>query len=147
MVEKGRFSESAFGDLPITDVPRLRRLVETYKQHPALTAEWFFTHALLGYYDAMHDGLNVTAGHILYRLSDGFEEEERKKMAIYPSETGSMVIPREGEEAEFFDEGEEDRWDSLEDWRKLWEGHHPFIPQYQRQLPPGIDLTHRHEPK
>ncbi len=134
MVENNRFDTSAFKNLPITDVPRLRELVEDYQKNPNFTKEDFFSFALLGYYDAMHGGMNAIAGHIIYRLSDFVEEEERKEMKIYPSQTGSIVIQHEGEGAEFFGD-EEDRWDSLEDWRKLWEKDNPFIPEYQRQLP------------
>ena len=123
MVEQGRFKNDSFDGLPIADVSYLRILAQDYKDNPNLTAEWFFSFALLGYYDAMWDGLNGTAGHIIYRLSDAIEQPQRKIMAIYPKSTGSIIRK------------EVDRWDSLEDWRKQWENLHPVIPDYKKQLP------------
>lgn len=138
MVENKRFGEKVFRGLPITDVPRIKDLVARYRENPDFTMESFFSFALLGYYDAMHGGMDATAGHILYRLSDFIEAEERKKIAVYPSQTGSIINNHEGEVDEEFFEGEEkDRWDSLEDWRKLWKGQNRFIPEYQKQLPSG----------
>lgn len=135
MVEQSRFKNDSFDGLPIGDVPYLRTLVEHYKDNPDFTRERFFSYALLGFYDAMWDGLNGTAGHIIYRLSDAIEKPQRETMHIYPSSTGSIII-------EHKDRGEDAgvRWDSLEDWRKKWERDNPVIPEYRKQLPGGFSL-------
>ncbi|MEK7517978.1 MAG: hypothetical protein AAB583_05485 [Patescibacteria group bacterium] len=146
MVERGKFGRKEF-ELLVVDVPHLRNLLETYKKEKTLEPRWFFTMALLGYYDAMHGGLEKDAGHVIHRLSDFIEIKERKKIDIYPSPDGSLIFPH-GYNGNFFDFCESDRWDSLEDWRKLWEKTHPFIPEYfsqdskefalgLKELPPG----------
>jgi len=135
MVEQGRFKNDSFDGLPIGDVPYLRELVQDYKDNLDFTTEWFFSYALLGFYDAMWDGLNGTAGHIIYRLSDAIEKSQRETMHIYPSSTGSIIIIERG-----MGEDEGVRWDSLEDWRKQWERDNPVIPEYTKQLPEGFSL-------
>lgn len=89
----------------------------------------FFSWALLPYYTPYLPGdfyrLSQNAGHIIYRLSDFLTEEERQKIAIYPSEKGSMIIKMLSGNVQ---------WDSLEDWRKSWEKEHPIIPNFIKKL-------------
>lgn len=136
MVEQNRFKNDSFDRLPIADVPHLRKLAETYRDDPDFTTDFFFSLALRGFYDAMWDGLNATAGHIIYRLSDTIEKPQRETMDIYPSPTGSIIFEHKSGK----NHGYVDRWDSLEDWRKQWERLHPVIPEYTKQLPGGFSL-------
>lgn len=98
VVEQGRFKNDSFDGLPIADVPYLRELAQHYKDNPDFTTDLFFSLALVGFYDAMWDGLNSTAGHIIYRLSDAIEKPQRETMDIYPSSTGSIIIEHEERE-------------------------------------------------
>ncbi len=137
MVEQERLKNDFFDRLPIGDVPYLRILVQRYRDNPKMTTESFFSFALLGFYDAMWDGLNGMAGHIIYRLSDAIEKPQRETMVIYPSSKGSIINVNEE------DVGEHElvnRWASLEDWRKEWEHINPVIPDYAKQLPSAFSL-------
>lgn len=110
--------------LPIADIPCLRENLEALRLYVEKGGDiekgrrHFFSSVLLGYYDAMWDGLDVTTGHILYCLSDFLHEDERKRMMMYPSPDGSIINNELG------------AWDSLEDWRKHWEKAHPVIPEF-----------------
>lgn len=71
----------------------------------------------------MWGGLNHRVGDIIYRLSDFVSEEERKRMAIYPADKGSITR-------------ETGPWDSLEQWRQQW--YRPDISQLVELLPPEL---------
>lgn len=93
-----------------------------------LHREFFFSRALLPYYEAgiSHwEGLDRETGHIIYRLSDLVDPEDRKVFAVYPSQDGSItkMLGDEGDEYE-------SKWDSLEDWRDEWSKNHPEIPDH-----------------
>lgn len=82
--------------------------------------------ALLGYYDAMWDGLTEEAGHIIYRLSDFLPVDKRMRLSVFSSKDGSIV--------ELMGDGDE--WlvsASLEDWRKEWRRAHKEIPHVFRK--------------
>lgn len=112
-------------DMPTGDADWLRTLLkEQLGRNGEIDQESFFSQALLGFYDAMWEGMNVTAGHIVYRLSDSVPRERREAMMIYPSSNGSIIT-------------ENGNWDSLEDWRKQWEKYHPHIPEFIKLLPSG----------
>jgi hypothetical protein len=113
-------------ELSVGDISWLRTLASQYKDNPELSTEFFFEFALLGYYDVMWSGLQGICGDFVYRLSDFVPLEDRKKMLIYPSSNGSLVI-------------DDSVWDSLEDWRRRCEKSRGAIPFYQPQLPPGVD--------
>ena len=111
----------------------LWELVENYKdaqkhEYKELSLDWFFTMALLPYYDVMWTGLRPEVGHLLYRLSDRVPEQERKDTEIYPaSGSEGSIIDQDG-----------GRWHSLEDWRASWKKAHPIIPEVTLLLP---DMT------
>lgn len=113
--------------LHIADIPCLRKNLEALRKYIdeggdlEKGREFFFSSTLLGYYDAMWEGLNIDVGHILYRLSDFLEEDKRKRMMIYPSSDGSILDTEAGQ------------WDSLEDWRQQWEKLHLVIPEFDFQ--------------
>lgn len=115
---------------PVGDIEWIKDLAKTYRENPGMDIGHVFSMSLLGYYDAMWGGLDRNAGHIIYRLSDHIPQEEREKISIYPSETGSIVMDAFGP------------WDSLEDWRKQWkegiEKSGETIPILQPQLQEGI---------
>ena len=106
---------------PISDIPYMMSCFEDFKIRLEETGDIgkarnsFFSHVLLGYYDAMFDGLSRNTGNVVYRLSDSLPDVERQMIEIYPSSTGSLAIDGA-------------QWDSLEDWRKEWERNNPFIP-------------------
>lgn len=121
-LQKSREALKNWPDLPITGLQTIReifedatRIMQEHGKDERFGREWLFSFGLLGYYDAMHGGLKTDAGHVLYRLSDHVPEEERRSMEIYPSRDGSLTV-------------EGNPWDSLEDWRRAWEKHYPFIP-------------------
>lgn len=105
-------------ELVVADIPYLRQVLESCKKladggmEIAKVRDHFFMMALVGYYDCMWAGMNRDVGHVVYRLADLFDENIRKEIMIYPS----------GES--------DDRWYSLEDWRKEWEKAHPVIPEF-----------------
>lgn len=113
-------------ELSVGDIGWLKTLASQYKDNPELSIELFFQFALLGYYDAMWSGLQRICGDVVYRLSDFVLPEDRKKMWIYPSRNGSLII-------------DDQPCDSLEDWRGKWEKSRGAIPFFQPQLPPGVD--------
>lgn len=109
-------------DLPITGLQTILDIFEGVKQIMQERGEderfgrkLLFSFGLLGYYDALHGGLETAVGHALYRLSDHVPEEERHSMKIYPSLDGSLTVGG-------------NPWDSLEDWRREWKKEYPFIP-------------------
>lgn len=123
--------------LPIADTAYLRENLKVLRWYVGNGGDreegrkHFFSSVLLGYYDALWDGLDKTAGHLLYRLSDFLHEDERKRMMIYPSSDGSIIDAELGS------------WDSLEDWRAHWEKTHPVIPEFDFQKHLGIpELLH-----
>jgi len=119
---------------PIGNADDVRELVQKFK-NGAFDLDGFFRNALLPFYDVMWFSLRGQAGHILYRLSDSVPEEKRKKIAIYSSREGSLILdPRNGDIDDY-------KWDSLEDWRKLWEKIHPYIPELMKSLPEGSDIS------
>jgi len=117
-------SSPEFYRLPTADLAYLRSLLQWHKDHPDLfSIETFFCQALLGYYDCMWSGMNQEVGHLVYRLSDSVPEEERGRIPVYPGiDEGSLIL-------------ENNRWYSLEDWRRCWEKQNPIIPHYTLQLP------------
>jgi hypothetical protein len=117
---------SIIPELSVGDIDWLKTLASQYKDNPELSAKFFFEFALLGYYDAMWSGLQRICGDVVYRLSDFALPEDRKKMWVYPSRNGSLIT-------------DDQRWDSLEDWRGKWEKSRGTIPFFQPQLPPGVD--------
>ena len=98
------------------DLYRPRVLSQTFRNcresENFLDEKYFFSHALCGYYDCMWDGMNESVGHLIYRLSDLIDELKRRQMGIYPSATGSLWL-------------DGNMWNSLEDWRKIWEKDFP----------------------
>jgi hypothetical protein len=112
---------------PIADASWLKKNLEYLRKYfykggnAKESRKLLFTSMLCGYYDCMWGGLQRDIGHVIYRLSDLLSEDERRQMKIYPSSDGSILV----------EEG--DRWDSLEDWRKLWEKSHPIIPEFDFQ--------------
>lgn len=115
-------------ELPIADISYIKDLLKHCKEiwketgNTQKALQYFFSFGLLGYYDCMWDGMRVEAGHVLYRLSDLIDKSEREKIEVYPSRCGSLTVDESGYS-----------WDSLEDWRKLWEESHPTIPQFDFQ--------------
>lgn len=102
-----------YRDSGIADVSYLRNILEWLKSTPkGFDREQFFTHALLGYYDAMWSGMRCEVGDIIFRISDILSIEERKSIAVYPSKDGSILL-QEGDINLGY-------WDSLEDWRGKW---------------------------
>lgn len=85
----------------------------------------FFRVSLFGYYYPLMGGLTDEAGDIVYRLADFIEPSERKNTYIYPTGTGSLVIPEYDAYHVF---------DSLEDWRAKWEEYRGAIPTFQLAL-------------
>lgn len=112
--------------LLVGDIDWLRTLASQHKDNPELSVEIFFKFALVGYYDTMWSGLQRICGDFVYRLSDFIPLEDRKKMLIYPSRNGSLII-------------DDHLCDSLEDWRGKWEKSRGAIPFFRPQLPPGVD--------
>lgn len=126
MVDYNNFNEPYY--LPIGDLRYIEDLLRGFKEIKDASSldslvsldsllEPFFSRALVPFYDAMWDGLDTTAGHVIYRLSDLVPEEKRRNIAIYPASTGSLII-------------EQWNWATLEDWRKEWERYHKDIPQH-----------------
>ncbi|GEM_PF-6533009 len=91
--------------------------------------ELFFSVALLPYYDGgiTWEGMDAEVGHIIYRLTDLVDPDDRKAFAIYPSSDGSVTTKYE---YEYDHEEREVKWDSLEDWRREWERTNPNIPDH-----------------
>lgn len=108
-------------ELPIANIQYLKKLsdycLNVFCDDLARARAFLFRLSLLGFYDCMWGGMKVEVGHILYRLSDFINESERKRIWIYPSETG-MIVDDYG------------RCDSLEDWRRQWAKIHPIIPEF-----------------
>jgi len=69
-----------------------------------------------------YDSVDTEVGHILYRISDFIPEGQRKTIAIYPFDEGSLTI-------------DDTRWYSLEDFRKFWKSINPIIPEIVKSLP------------
>lgn len=116
-------------ELPIGDIEYLKRLAKTFKEHRNETGnlEFFFSFALMSFYDCMWEGLGTNAGHVVYRLSDFISEEERSIIKIYPSKDGSII------DEKIYP------WASLEDWRKEWEElYHSNIPDFTKKLPSSL---------
>ena len=101
-------------------IRKLKRLVQKLKETTELTnpvkRELLFNIALSPYYSPDGD-LPTNTGNILYRLSEFIPEEERMKIAVYPSEDGPIVQGGA-------------HWDSLEDWRKEWASGGMEIPYF-----------------
>ncbi len=115
------------GSLPIGTYEYIKELLTMNTQHNQVSLEMFFSLALVPFYDPMWNGLEETAGHIIYRLSDFVFVEERERIAVYPSEKASIIITDE--------ELGSCSWCSLQDWRREWEKYHPIIPEFQKMLP------------
>ena len=88
-----------------------------------LSPDRFFGLALYDAYDTLVSPLGIApvAGHIIYRLSDFVDEDQRRTIVLYPNSTGSVI-----------DNGES--CDSLEDWRVNW------ISIYKDGIPPLSEL-------
>ncbi len=82
---------------------------------------FFFTLALEAYYDrwTSPSGMQTITGHILFRLSDAVDENERRAMHIYPDKSGSVMVDLQYEDAPLTS------FASLEDWREVWMRQHP----------------------
>jgi hypothetical protein len=122
----------SYFDERIGDIPYLKELARAIKEDRMdfeKGVEWFFHCALLPYYQPIDwDGMNIDAGHIIYRLSDFLPEEKRSKIEIYPNPHGGSLIINDY------------HWDSLEDWRKQWEKYHSYIPPIIKKLPASFDF-------
>jgi len=122
----------SYFDERIGDIPYLKELARAIKEDRMdfeKGVEWFFHCALLPYYQPIDwDGMNIDAGHIIYRLSDFLPEEKRSKIEIYPNPHGGSLIINDYP------------WDSLEDWRKQWEKYHSYIPPIIKKLPASFDF-------
>lgn len=119
----------------VYDIDNVIKAVNSYKEHRDIKG--FFIQLLLPLYSSEaseYDFIDPNVRHVIYRLSDFVPESERRNIEIYPSPNGSVIIngcP----------------WASLEDWRKEWEIHNPFIPEYIKLLPPEDLLKLREELK
>jgi len=129
--------DPSFSYSPIGNIEDVRTFVQKFRGDGNL--ERFFSDSLMPFYDALYDSLRSNAGHVLYRLSDFVDEQERKKIAIYPGSDGSLDVSheQEGGEATY------SKWNSLEDWRKSWEQTTDgLIPTLSEMLPEGSDISH-----
>jgi hypothetical protein len=82
---------------------------------PELRADFLLR--TLGEWDSpMCDGMDTPVGHLLYRLTDFMDPDERRRIRLFRSDDGK---------------------DTVEDWRREWEslysGCIPEIPQAQLQ--------------
>lgn len=129
--------DPSFSYNPIGNIEDVRKFVHEFTAHGDLKR--FFSDSLEPFYDAMYDGLRPNAGHVLYRLSDFVDEQERKEIAIYPSSDGSLNVPHEQEGGGVV----YSKSNSLEDWRKSWEKcTDGVIPTLEEMLPPESDISH-----
>lgn len=129
--------DPSFSYSPIGNIEDVRTFVQKFRVDGNL--ERFFSDSLKPFYGAMYAGLRPNAGHVLYRLSDFVDEQERNKIPIYPGSDGSLDVPyeQEGGEATY------SKWNSLEDWRKSWEQKTDgLIPTLSEMLPAGSDISH-----
>lgn len=108
-------------DLPTADREYVLKLIELVKIGYITDIRHFFMDGLVGYYDCMFSGMSTEVGHLMYRLSDFVPLEQRQIMMIYPSTNGSIIA-------------EDGTWDSLEDFRKAWEGHFSEIPEFDLRI-------------
>src|SRR3989338_830086 len=112
----------------INDLKELIRRIKEGRQNISL--EELFRAVLGPYYEQQDEEPNMDrmVGHVIYRLSDGVPEEERRRMAIYPFSTGSL-IPRQDSLRVC---------DSLEDWRGHWEKLTGYNITKLAELPPSV---------
>lgn len=114
--------------LPEDSVDRLHELTRLIAEHAENfnnPVESFFMWALEPYYSPLWDGGDRGVLDIVYRLSDRISQVERRRIMVYPSPTGEILL-------------EDGRWDSLEQFRREWENQAErqgrFIPTVE-QLP------------
>jgi hypothetical protein len=131
-----------WGTLPIGDTDTIRTVIERAKAlfdmrddlDFADKLHLFFMDALVPYFDCMWSGMDQTAAHIVYRLSDQIPPHIRSAIGVYP-----QAVRREHM---FKVPGNTDRegWTTLEEWRREWEAHNPNIPPLHDLLPEGVTL-------
>lgn len=94
----------------------------------------FFMDVLIPYYDCLWGGMDQTAGHIIYRLSDQLPPDARRNIGVYP-----RAVRRE-QMFKLDPQTATAGWTTLEEWRREWEAHNKNIPPLQELLPEGITL-------
>lgn len=102
-----------FDHLQILCSPRETGEFSEYQLHV-----WFLNQTLGFSYDGRCEGMNEETGHLLYRLTDHIDLEVRSGIEIWPR-------------------GADEPWITVEDWRGVWENHHPeVIPAFAEEISP-----------
>jgi hypothetical protein len=131
-----------WGTLPIGTADTVRRVLERaqalFNMRDDLDMDdklqLFFMDVLLPYYDCMWSGMDQTAGHIIYRLSDQIPPEARHQIGVYP-----RAVRRE-QMFKIDPSAPTQGWTTLNEWRREWEAHNKDIPPLQELLPEGVTL-------
>jgi len=119
--------------IPISHLEFIRACVKAHRDDPEnFGLEALFLNILMGP-DPLDEEIDLTAGHVAYRLSDFVDPEERKIIAVQPA------APEIGYPGTIVREGIQ--WHSLEEWRSFWKRVHPDIPEFVKKLPSGLDLN------
>lgn len=113
-----------YPDLPVGTLETVRKcldIIKTAKDKDLSPdnfkyLELFFSLAATPYYDCMWSGMSVAAAYTIFKLSDMLSEETRKSIKLYP-----------------YIRGDEDGWNTLEDFRVEWKKHNPVF-----RMPPNV---------
>lgn len=120
----------------------LERAGNLFKMRPDLEMgeklQLFFMDALVPYFDCLWEGMDETAGHIVYRLSDRLPPHIRSNIGVYPRAVRRDQTSPLGYNVDM--KANMSGWTTLEEWRREWETQHRNIPPLQELLPEGISL-------